>query len=469
MLEEEGEADSEQQPGDDAELVGAHLVRDERGLRRLGLLDDPDVGRLQLGLQAGLLRLGEEIRVELTVRVDLALEHGQVDRLAVRRLRLALHGLEARREAGFLRERRPVLALGRPRDVADLGAELVLRRLDLRADPDHVRVPIAERLGEPCLLLLEGGELDLQRLHRLARQHEAEALQLGRRRVQHLVVERLLGDPIRPGLEHGAVQGLELLLDEPLLLLLVHEPLALAVLLEALLRLLHLRLLLLQPVRQPAGGLGRRGEAQLESLLDVELGQAVDGIRRDARVVGAEVEVHEPRARDGLDLHSRTEGRGGGRQGYLAGIGIRDTAEAALQPLPRAHHRTGGQLRRLLQSEPFDGPFRQGPAAQELVLRLQIVVPRLHQLHELLVREHVRGVSVDQDLGGGAIDRPCRVVVQDGHEQADRKAGDDEAAPLVQHSEVVSDVGEDVVLGQRGRSPPLAVVSLAEKCLPAKG
>jgi capsular exopolysaccharide synthesis family protein len=312
VLEEEGEADAEEEPEDERHLVGPGPVGDDRASGSLGLLDDADVRRLQLGLEAGLLRLRQEVLVELPVRLDLAPEDHVVDRLPARELRLVLHRLEARREARFLGQRVPVLALRGAGDVADLGAQFVLGGPDVRAHAHHVGMPIAERVGEPRLLLLQRRQLDPERLHGLAREDEAEAVELCRRRARDLVVEALLRNPLGPGFKHGPVQRLELLLDEALLLLLVHEPLALPVLLERLLGGLDLRELLLEPVGEPAGGVSRGREAQLERLLDVELSKRVHRVGCDLRAVRTEVEVDEARAGHGLHLHPRSErGRGG--------------------------------------------------------------------------------------------------------------------------------------------------------------
>ena len=352
-------------PMQQRKLVVAHPPGAHRCARRLGLLHDPDVRRLQLRLEPRLLRLRQQVLVELLVRVHVALEHAELDRLAAGVLGLLLHRLEARGQARLLGEGRTVLALGGARDVADLGADLVLRLPDLRAHADHVGVPLAERLREPRLLLLQRGQLDLERLHRLAADDEREVLGLPGAGGSDLVVERLLRDALGARVEHGALERLQLLLDEALALLLVHEPLALAVLLKRLLRGLDLGLLLLQPIGQPAGGLGRRRETQLERLLDVELREGVHGVGRDAWVVRAEAKVHQARARDRLDHHPRPERRDGRRKGDPIRVEgrRRRVAEEPLHPLERAHHRPRRELAALLQLQPLDDTLRRGPGS----------------------------------------------------------------------------------------------------------
>ncbi len=299
----------------------------------------------------------------------------------------------------------------------------------------------ASRFRRSSEVVLE--RLDLRRAH-----HQREALDLARAHRRDLVVERLLGDPIGASIEQRAVQRPELLRDELLARLLPDEPFLLAVLLERTLGRVDLRLLLLQSVREPAGRLGRRREAKLERLLDVELGERVHGARRHLRVVGAEVQVHEPRAGHRLHLDAGAERRGGGRQRHAARVddGGRRLSEEPLQALPGIHHRPGRELRMRLQIQPLDRALGERAALQELVLSLVVVHPALDQLDELLVGQDVRGIAIDQDLRRGLVDGARRVVVKDGDRQAEAERGQDDRATLVEHRQVLTRILQHCLL-----------------------
>ena len=156
-------------------------VRGDRRARRLGLLDDADVRRLELGLEARLLRPREQVLVELPVRLHLALEDAVVDRLAAR--------APAPRPSPTRGSRRAATPSRAPCGTRSppSGRRCGSRRgaspasPDLRAHAHHVGVAVAERLREPRLLLLERAELDLQRLHGLAGERRGEALELAGR------------------------------------------------------------------------------------------------------------------------------------------------------------------------------------------------------------------------------------------------------------------------------------------------
>ena len=81
-----------------------------------------------------------------------------------------------------------------------------------------------------------------------------------------------------------------------------------------------------------------------------------------------------------------------GESGHPARVHDRGgrTAEEAAHALPRVHHRAGGELGVRLQLQPLDRALGERAALQQLVLRLVVVHPALHELDELLVREDVR-------------------------------------------------------------------------------
>ena len=368
-------------------------------------------------------------------------------------LGLLLDGLEVGGEARLLREGRAVLALGRPRDVPDLRADLPLGRADLRAHAHHVGVAVAERLREARLLLLERDQLHLQRLHRPVAEHEREALDLSRTEVRELVVERLLGDPLGARLEHGRVQRLELLIDQLSRPSWFTRPSRSRYACSAFSAASTRGLLLLQTrsESQPVASV----EVVKRSSSDCSMYSSASAFTARAatrRVVGVEAQVHETRAGDRGDLHARAEGRDRRRERDAARIDgrRRHAAEQPLHALEGAHHRPGRQLLALLETEPLDHLLGERASREELVLRLVVVRAALDELDQLLVREHVRGVTVDQDLGRRLVDGPGRVVVDDRDQQAHAQAGDDDRATLVQHREIAACVLENGLVAQMG-------------------
>src|SRR5207247_6225732 len=70
----------------------------------------------------------------------------------------------------------------------------------------------------------------------------------------------------------------------------------------------------------------------------------------------------------------------------------------------------------------------QGPALEQLLLRLVVVVAGGVDLGHLLEGQDVRRVPLDQDLGGGLVDGPGEERAQRGEGGDSKKDGQDEAA-----------------------------------------
>jgi hypothetical protein len=233
------------------------------------------------------------------------------------------------------------------------------------------------------------------------------------------------------------------LVYEALLLLEVDETLFFAILLQRLLRGVGFLLLLLQPVSEPARGLGGGGEAEFQGLLDVELGQGVHGLGRERRLIGGEAQVDETAARHRLDRDPRPEGGHRRREKHAVAVEGRCgrlSEDAPLDALPRRHQGTSLEFDALLETQPLDDLLCQHPPAQKLVLCLVIVRPRLHHVHQFLVGEEVGRVAVDENLGGGLVDRARGVVVDDGDDHAQGEAGDQDPTALVHHGQVTPSV-----------------------------
>ena len=106
-----------------------------------------------------------------------------------------------------------------------------------------------------------------------------------------------------------------------------------------------------------------------------------------------------------------------------------------------------------LQLQPLDRALGERAPLQQLVLRLVVVHPALHELDELLVGQHVGRVAVDQDLRRRLVDGARRVVVEHGDREAHAEAGHHDPATLVQHRQVATGVLKDRLLGHRDPSP----------------
>jgi hypothetical protein len=144
----------------------------------------------------------------------------------------------------------------------------------------------------------------------------------------------------------------ELLVDQALALLEVREAFLLAIGLKRLLRRLQLLLLLLDALPEPARGLARGGVAELERLLDIELGQDVGGVAGKLRIVGREAQVHEPAPRHRLHRDPGAECRDGWREGQPVVVdcdGGSPTQHPPLEALPGGEEGAGLKLRALLK------------------------------------------------------------------------------------------------------------------------
>ena len=110
-----------------------------------------------------------------------------------------------------------------------------------------------------------------------------------------------------------------------------------------------------------------------------------------------------------------------------------------------------------LQLQPLDRALGERAALQQLVLRLVVVHPALHQVYQLLVGQHVGGVPVDQDLRRRLVDGPSGVVVENGGREAQRQTRHHDRATLVEHREIATGVLKDRLLGHDtspGDPPP---------------
>ena len=112
----------------------------------------------------------------------------------------------------LLRERGPVFAVHRFQDLVDFGAQLGFSRLHDASRFRRFRMRRTVPLGDLCLLALRLGEVVLQSLDVLVRQHRRKRIDRagGLRRFQ-LVVERFLVNAFRLGLDQRRVQIRQLL------------------------------------------------------------------------------------------------------------------------------------------------------------------------------------------------------------------------------------------------------------------
>src|SRR5713226_9226855 len=86
------------------------------------------------------------------------------------------------------------------------------------------------------------------------------------------------------------------------------------------------------------------------------------------------------------------------------------------------------ELRVLEQVHALDHAAGEGPALEQLVLRLVVVVARRVDLGDFLEGEDVRRVALDQDLGGALIDGSREQRAQRGEGGHSEEDGKDQAA-----------------------------------------
>ena len=299
VLEEEGEADAQEDAEEDAERDVAELPGPDGAAGDDRRVHDADVGGLELGGDVGLLGAGHEAVEHLLGRVHLALLRVVGDGPRGELQGLLLGRLEGGGDARLLGGRGLVVVLGRADDALGLAADLRARLLDLVADLHHLGVLVEVALEELGLLALEVGELDAEALDEAAAHDLGQLLGVGGAR--HLAPERLLLQPLGLPLVEGGAELLEALVEEGAALLDVDEALLALERLEAVVGLLDLLPLLVdlpaQPLPRLGGGLG----AQVEALLDVELGEGVRGGGGELGAAGADADVDEAAVADGLD------------------------------------------------------------------------------------------------------------------------------------------------------------------------
>ena len=279
---------------------------------------------------------------------------------------LLLGRLEGGGDARLLGGRGLVVVLRRADDALGLAADLAARVLDLVPDLHHLGVLVEVALEELRLLALEVGELDAEVLHEAAPHDLGQLLGVGGAR--HLAPEGLLLQALGLPLVEGGAQLLEALVEEGAALLDVDEALLALEGLEAVVGLLDLLPLLLDLPAQPLPRLGGGLEAQVQALLDVEVGEGVRGGGGEVGAAGADADVDEAAVADGLHGGAAEEGADGPFDlGALPGRLGEDGLDLGL--LPRA-----AVLGVAQEVEVLDDAPGEAAALQQLVLRLVVVV-----------------------------------------------------------------------------------------------
>ena len=354
-------APSRMPSSDVAELLRADgAAGDDRGVH------DADVGGLELGGHVGLLGAGHEAVEHLEGRVHLALLRVVGDGLGGELQGLLLGRFEGGGDARLLGGGGLVVVLRRADDVLGLGADLGAGVLDLVPDLHHLGVLVEVALEELRLLALEVGELDPEVLHEAAAHDLGQLLGVGGAR--HLAPEGLFLQALGLPLVEGGAELLEALVEEGAALLDVDEALLALERLEAAVGVLGLLPLLVDLPAQPLPRLGGGLEAQVQALLDVEVGEGVRGGGGEVGAAGADADVDEAAVADGLDGGAAEEGADGPfHLRALPGRLGEDGVDLGLLPRPAV-------LRVAQEVEVLDDAPGEAAALEQLVLRLVVVV-----------------------------------------------------------------------------------------------
>ena len=216
--------------------------------------------------------------------------------------------------------------------------------------------------------------------------------------------------------------------------------------LEAAVGVLGLLPLLLDLRAQPLPRLGGGLEAQVQALLDVELGEGVRGGGGEVRAAGADADVDEAAVADGLDGGAAEEAADGPFDlRALPGRLGEDGVDLGLVPRPAV-------LGVVQEVEVLDDAPGEAAALQQLVLRLVVVVDApaaLVLLRDALEVEDVGVLLLDEELGGRLVDGLGEERAQRGEGDDRGEDGEEEAAAAQEDVDVVPEVGLALRAGPR--------------------
>ena len=299
VFEEKGQAKSEEEANHGGEKEVEAFIGFEGFGRQFGPVDYLDVAGGNPCRNSGFLHPLEQSIIEIPVGIGLALEDIILDGLLLHLHGLDLLAFEGLPEEGFPPETRLIVVLDATDDPAHLDVEALLDGIHLILEADHLRVFGLECFQPPHVL---GIELDVglfQLLNEIVLQDRGKGIVAS---IPGLLIQGLLGNPVRFGLGQGLVQFGEALHCDILFLLQGDDVVFRGKFLQVLISPLNLGFEHFQLSGQPFLGLFRRNKPGLQVLLNVFRGQGIGYPAREFGILGIEVDFHETGIPHGLDL-----------------------------------------------------------------------------------------------------------------------------------------------------------------------